>query len=156
MKYISSLLLLMCLSNLNAQSLELVTISSASAEVESNGYTLSSTFGESITSTFTGASHAFTQGFEQPNASTKNSIDKLVKQGDIKMYPNPANSEITIAGNQPYIVKIYDVHGKLLLNQYHGFDSALQLTISDWPAGIYQVFFFKNDLPVSTSKFIKQ
>lgn len=156
MKYLFSLLFVVGLTSLNAQSLELVTISSTSAEVESNGYTLSSTFGEPITSTFSSASNVLTQGFEQPNTQTDNSINTLVKQGNILMYPNPVSSTITIVGEEPHTVKVYGVHGKLLFNEPYHFKSPLQLDVTNWPAGIYQVFFFKDGWPVSTSKFIKQ
>lgn len=156
MRHFLILVVLFSSLGLRSQSLELVTISSTSVEVENNEYTLSSTFGEAITSTFSGASHVLTQGFEQPNTQTENSINTLVKQGNILMYPNPVSSTVTIVGKEPHTVKVYGVHGKLLFNKPYHFKSPLQIDVTNWPAGIYQVFFFKDGWPLSTSKFIKQ
>ncbi|MES2617576.1 MAG: T9SS type A sorting domain-containing protein [Bacteroidota bacterium] len=83
------------------------------------------------------------------------------KTHDITVYPNPANTSITLSstipGSQVQAVVIYDVSGRELLQlSATGTSELFQTTISiaDWPAGLYIVQMISDNGSI-TKKLIK-
>lgn len=58
-----------------------------------------------------------------------------IENGDIRIYPNPANDVVylDVDGNIDLTVKLYDLHGKLILSQRN----PKQLYLNDAPSGLY-------------------
>lgn len=54
------------------------------------------------------------------------------------LYPNPASQYLIVEGSSIHDVKVYDISGKCVL-QRDGFFDAMQISISEIPAGIYSV-----------------
>ena len=57
---------------------------------------------------------------------------------DLKIYPNPAQNEVTIESKQPGPVTLLDVQGRVL-RQIPNISSPLRLDISTLPAGLYLI-----------------
>jgi len=62
-------------------------------------------------------------------------------QGSILMYPNPAKEVVffsnTLAGNEPVLIAIYELHGSLILRE--NFRKELEINVSAFLSGIYFV-----------------
>lgn len=88
--------------------------------------------------TIEGSSHFFTQGFGQPE-EVITSAEKLKKEGEILIYPNPFQAELTIRiGDfaQPVSGTIYSNTGQALKNFVLN-DSVSKLQLNDLKPGMY-------------------
>ena len=55
--------------------------------------------------------------------------------GDVRIYPNPASSEVTISTTEPTSVQVMDMYGRVLINQDIS-EGQNTLEISELPSGI--------------------
>lgn len=79
---------------------------------------------------------------------------------DIKLFPNPADNRIFIEdvdlnGNE-YFIRISNILGINILQQFLRADSTQQLDISGNPAGIYYISVYRDKRLIKILKFVKQ
>ena len=65
-----------------------------------------------------------------------NSLNNTVETMGMKIFPNPANENITIKHLQKGCFKLYDLNGSLIKSQESG-DQITQMSVEDISAGIY-------------------
>jgi subtilisin family serine protease len=71
------------------------------------------------------------------------SIQQIIEENaksDILLFPNPANSEISLKwrqGFKPAEVKVYDMNGRMIHNQSWNENNQLTINVSNWNSGIY-------------------
>lgn len=92
--------------------------------------------------------------FDDPHVVTENKPE--VKQSEIRVYPNPARSEINIsaAGNISEVI-VFSVTGKQVLHQQPGLVNQLKMNTESLAPGIYLLKIIQNNRH-STLKFIKE
>lgn len=70
-------------------------------------------------------------------------IEQIIAENaksDILLFPNPANTEISLKwkdGFKSSVVKIYDMNGRLVHQQNWNESQQLTVNVSGWPSGIY-------------------
>jgi hypothetical protein len=96
-----------------------------------------------------------TRKFDDPHVVTENrEITNL--SGEIRIYPNPARSEINISSPENITeVQVYSVSGKQILNQKQGSVNQVKLNIEGFSTGMYLLKVVR-DKHVSTVKFVKE
>jgi hypothetical protein len=73
----------------------------------------------------------------------------------VNLYPNPANTNITIeAGDEDIDVKLYDMLGKNLQTAILAKGKG-SLDVSKLPAGTYSAVLFSNGVKVAVKTFVK-
>lgn len=87
-----------------------------------------------------------------------NETQQLPEQGLIKIYPNPANEKITVVSsrlnpNTDYIIELYNILGSQIINTTLT-NGIGELTVSDYPAGLYFVVLKQNNSVLSQQKLI--
>ena len=99
--------------NSQAQSVSPVVINSAGLSYTDSNYLFEINIGETIINTRNVGGYKFSQGFLQPNYLNILSVIEPVVTSNIKVYPNPAISEVYIQSDDKItVVVIYDMHGK--------------------------------------------
>lgn len=80
-----------------------------------------------------------------------NSIKKVSKTNDVKLYPNPSKGLVHIESTEPIIeIEIFDINGQLLLNSKES-----TINIEGLNTGIY-ILTAKNEFGTITKKIIKE
>jgi hypothetical protein len=80
------------------------------------------------------------------------SVNNVSVSSNIKIYPNPATSTLTIDADVAVNVTILGIDGRMIMHQ----DNAHTLDISDLPNGMYMVMIYdQNNVLLSTAKFAK-
>jgi hypothetical protein len=96
-----------------------------------------------------------TRKFDEPNVVTENR-EIPVQTGKIRVYPNPARSEINIMSSENITeIQVYAITGKQILNQKFSSVNQLKLNIEGFSPGIYLLKVVHNN-QVSTLKFVKE
>jgi hypothetical protein len=92
-------------------------------------------------------------------SATINSIEDKAEINDIQIYPNPAEDFIIITSNQLLksntVLSIYDITGKLIIEDNVSMTNNLKLNVSTLNAGVYFIQL-KNGDGMFTQKFIKK
>lgn len=130
-------LITLCSSNLNAQSLSPEIISNAGGNFENQAVgTLSWTIGEVVTESFEGSDITLTQGFQQSELKLSSIKEEL--PFTIKVFPNPTSDLLFIEGefDKEYLVRLLSVNGKVL-KANHISDSNTSIKIIDLPSSNY-------------------
>lgn len=88
--------------------------------------------------------------------STSGMIEAGINKNSLVIYPNPANSEITLQypGNRNIVVEFISVEGKQMLRVKMDQPSTT-LDISTWPTGIYLVKILSKD-EILIRRFVKE
>jgi hypothetical protein len=91
-------------------------------------------------------------------SATINTIDENVETNDLKIFPNPAQDFIIISCKKllksTTVVAVYDITGKLILEEKALLQNNLKLTLSTLSPGIFFVQV-KSDEAVFIQKFVK-
>jgi hypothetical protein len=96
-----------------------------------------------------------TRKFDDPHVVTEISEFSL-STGYIRIYPNPAGSEINITAQKPIDkINIYSVTGKLMTHQINGSANQLNLNIEGFAPGVYLLKIIQST-QVLTLKFVKE
>jgi hypothetical protein len=94
-----------------------------------------------------------TRKFKVPDVITENDVE-IQKTGDIRIYPNPANSEINISSEKLITgIQIYTVTGKLMSQKTEVYKNQTKINIVEFTPGIYVVQVFRED-GIKTLKFV--
>ncbi|MDA9774579.1 M4 family metallopeptidase, partial [Saprospiraceae bacterium] len=77
-------------------------------------------------------------------------------ENNLTLYPNPSTDKINLILTEEFTgydnLKVFDIHGKLFLNNTRNTST---IDVADYPAGIYVIQIFSGD-KIQTGKFIKQ
>jgi len=110
------------------------------------GLSLSWTLGEPAYTTLTSSEVILTQGFQQGNLLGTGIEKPIAGKGDIRVYPNPASSEVNIAVTLPntngkVTVELLDVTGRQIKSMVMTMteDEPFTLGVSTLRPGIYLV-----------------
>ncbi len=82
-------------------------------------------------------------------------IASPIQGDDIRLFPNPADSKISIKGAEKGVVEIYNTIGAVLLTERsdaHNFE----INIESLPAGVYFAKIMFSDKNYTTRKFVKE
>ena len=105
--------------------------------------------------------NAATKGSERFSVVfTKRSTEPTIAYNNIKMYPNPANTQVTLllpqsTDNMSYQIKVTDMSGKVVM-QYKANAGTSQMNIGRLTAGTYLVEVTDSKGNRSTEKLVKQ
>ena len=94
---------------------------------------------------------------DENGAYTYSNVVRLNKQGKavFQIQPNPViNSTVNVYGNNMKFAKIYDVNGKLLLNQTITNADQAQFKLNNLAKGVYMINVTSADGQTQTEKFI--
>ncbi len=127
-----------------AQSTIPQVISSLGNFSDNGNFSLSATVGETITSTLNAGNTTLTQGFQQPEYEIINSvIESEGKLLQIKVYPNPTESNITvnILSDEQDVAQliVIDVLGKVLFQQALSFNKDNIVNLNHLASGQYAI-----------------
>jgi hypothetical protein len=90
------------------------------------------------------------------NASTESNT--LVKNIDIKVYPNPATNVVTISNlptNADCTCMVFDVFGKIIFNSKSTNNNQLKIDCSSWSAGNYYLKIKKQGIELKNTVISK-
>jgi hypothetical protein len=95
-----------------------------------------------------------TRKFNDPHIVTENK--PVFEQSEIRVYPNPARSEINISAPESISeVMVYSVTGEMIIHQKPGFVNELKINTESLVPGIYLLKVIQKDKN-TTLKFIKE
>jgi hypothetical protein len=139
------ILLIACLTGIGyafAQSVKPEVIAPAGDYFTNTKNSMSWTLGECITETYSTKDNTLTQGFQQ-STYTITAINQLAYDGiSVKAFPNPTTDfinvlvETTGSSQINCSVELFDIQGKLLMNQRLE-DKSMQLDMSQFANGTY-------------------
>ncbi|WP_299315003.1 family 16 glycosylhydrolase [uncultured Aquimarina sp.] len=100
-----------------------------------------------------GSRNSFTVG----SCVNRSNIDTEKNPLDITIFPNPANTMITLSGlENAYLVNVYDISGKLLKTQLvNETQTQLSIDLSSLPNGFYMIKTYSQDRESSIHKIMK-
>jgi len=131
------------LKNSRAQSVSPMVINSAGASYIDSSYMFEINIGETIINTRNVGGYKFSQGFLQPNYLNILSVIEPVVANSIKVYPNPAISELYIqSDNKINTVVIYDMQGKIVAKIVN---SNNIIPVDNLTAAPYMFVFYTSD-----------
>ena len=142
--YLWAFFVLTCLS-VQAQTLSPSVISAGGGYATSASASLSYTVAEmTMVETFTQASSMLSQGFQQPELLTVSINEEQISQGEILLYPNPTNGQVSLSyqsgESAQNSVKIYNLLGAIVLSETYSASSGLNtlnFDLSQYNQGIY-------------------
>ena len=149
-----ALLFFIC-RGINAQSIELKVIACSGTFATSTTCSMTWTFGEIMTDTYSSAGNFLTQGFNQPDTDYTTSLISFHSDENITVYPNPAINYLTInlhdaPGN--HIIYVYNTLGQLLIEESApAGQQQLKISIGDFANGLYLLNIINPESNLSSS-----
>lgn len=142
MNNLKLVLILFCFTMLGytstAQSLERTVVASAGQMLTAGGLSLEYTVGEAVVGQFSNSSIILNQGFNQADINTTNSIRSTAPELLIKVWPNPASSQLKVAVDENAKATIYDLSGKAIVAKIDVFKNQEEaIDISKLSSGLY-------------------
>ena len=138
-KYLSLFIIVIIANYASAQGIVQQVYASSGSYFSNGTYSLSSTIGEPITSTFNSTNYYLTQGFQQPNYIIT-AVEDFDKNSNIIVYPNPADDYINIdlgtTNLDKYRFELYDVTGRLMMTG-NITDKITKLDMGSYASDIY-------------------
>lgn len=151
----------------------LITVCSAQTltqEVNSNGggnysqinASLQFTIGEPIIETYSTSTGRLYQGFEQGNYNIVSIEEPVIDTAiSVALYPNPSTGifSLNLKSNLPqyFILKIVDMHGKLILEKQFSAESTETINLSEYNNSIYFIIINSTETSYTkTYKILKQ
>ncbi|HSH19191.1 MAG TPA: T9SS type A sorting domain-containing protein, partial [Draconibacterium sp.] len=96
-----------------------------------------------------------TRNFDDPHVITENKVDLKITE-DIRIYPNPASSEINVsANNEIDEIRIYSLTGELMVKKANIKSHNLRVNTEEFLSGVYLIQVYQKS-GSSTFKFIVQ
>lgn len=83
-------------------------------------------------------------------------IEETSLSETIRVYPNPASTYLQIENPKPCIerVRIFDLKGRLILNEHYDKVKSIRLNIEGWPTGLYAVELLSKDEKITKQLLI--
>ncbi len=157
-KYLLLLFLCCSLKISTAQSLSPEIISPSGASFSSTSSQLDWTLGEPVTSLLTISNAILTQGFHQPNLLVT-AISSVSANYSVAIFPNPTvdfiQLQIQNLLNEVIFIELYTVEGKLLQTQQLNSSADLQIDMTKYNSGTYQLSIKNNFSKNNTYQIIK-
>ncbi len=165
-KYILIIIMMASILSVDAQILTPSVISTAGSVHNKSGKTISYTIGQLITPSFKNKK-ILTQGFQQANPIIVNIRKKENNNNNnnikVSVFPNPTYNFINIrikdAKDEKYIIQIYDIFGRLLIDKIIEYktNNKFNIDIQNLNAGQYmiRIVSFKTKSYITDFKFIK-
>jgi hypothetical protein len=156
-----SLLLLLCGTKVEGQSISRYVFGSSGTEGSVGSVLIYSNVGEMMVNTISAGTDVLTQGFEQPENIIITSLHDLGSGQNFLVFPNPVLDKFNIRynGPGPLTVSIYTVQGALLWRERPSvFEQGLSpiMDVTDLKSGIYLIMIENREgQALQTSKFIK-
>lgn len=74
----------------------------------------------------------------------------------LQLYPNPVGERLSVRlpGNEAFQLRIYDLRGRLVLEQQAAGNEAAEVSVADFPAGMYGISVYSADRTLS-GRFLK-
>ena len=157
-----TLLFLSIINFLQAQTFTQIATASDGGFYKQISGSLQFTIGEPIVESYSNSSVKLCQGFEQGNYSHLGLFaSNTIERANINIFPNPAYTftSISFSSNADclYVIKLYDSHGKLILEKEINSKGADTIDLCNFASGIYLVNIPSADNQFSkTIKLIKQ
>ncbi len=116
---------------------ELKTSSGGSGSV--NGISIQYSIGEPLVNTKTGSSTQITEGFQQPERSTAESVPEFEIKADI--YPNPFTDRITINWGSAHTGCTYRIYASngTLIKEIYDTSKSFSIELSELATGFYHL-----------------
>jgi len=140
----------------SAQNLSQTVVSTSGDHFQNGAASISWTIGEPVVNSLQNGSVQLTQGFHQPYL-TVSSVNESENAGQVRVYPNPVNSIISIEFSESgdYSADLFDVLGRKI-NTYKISGSHYDLDLNDFPAANYLIRCFNaQNNQISTFKIQK-
>lgn len=105
---------------------------------------LSWTLGEVMTETYSTAGNLLTQGFHQPYLNQGQNIgyEEVIVDFNVSLFPNPTANLATLIihdDSESYQIELYDISGKLLIQENSFSNTNYTFDLSTYERGIYMV-----------------
>ncbi len=104
----------------NAQSISPEVIATAGEHFENGSSQLSWTMGEVMIDTYSAGGNIVTQGFHQTQLTVTSIEESNPFSLDVNVFPNPTSQFLNIdvrGEHKPLTVTLYDMHGKLIMQE---------------------------------------
>lgn len=141
-----------------AQSLSPEVITSSGTSFDNGSSILDWTLGEPVTATFTAANTILTQGFNQPNLVVT-SVDNELATYSVTLSPNPTvdllQLDIQNKLNEVLFIDLFTIEGKLIRSQQINSTTHLQIDMSSYTTGSYQLSIKNNSGKIKTFRIVK-
>lgn len=141
------------------QDVGLKLISSCGEQFDNSKYQISWSLGESVISSFEVGASVLTQGFHQSTNDITTSIEPpLIREVEIKAYPNPTIDYLTLESNQVDLTgmkyQIIDMRG-IVLESAAVCCNKERLNFSAFPEGVYFIIINQKKQVIKKIKIIK-
>jgi hypothetical protein len=134
-------------------------ITTAGDYFKAEGNSISSTIGEPVGETFTGAETILTQGFQQSKLKILAIKENKNPDLTISIYPNPASEQVTLTvkngGPEKISYQLIDQAGRTLYGNSLKLPESV-LSVQRLPAGVYFLRIFAGNEDMKVYKIIKQ
>ena len=124
--------------------------------MEAQDYSLSYSVGELMTETYTN-DLILTQGFQQADDQALSTSD-IPQDAGLFVYPNPCRDRLFLQLNEEgrYSVQLFDISGRLMMQQQDYLYSLSSLEVSSLPTGSYILQIRALDREISQSLLIQK
>ncbi len=138
-----------------AQTLDRSVVATAGNIVTNSTLSLEFTIGETAVGSFTNSSAQLNTGFNQGYKEDISSVDVVLQDAKMLVYPNPAESVLHIASDMQGQVRILSLLGQSVVeNKTIESNTTLQMDIAHLSPGIY-VVEVSNGTSTTRSKWVK-
>jgi len=148
-------LVLLTSINCLSQSINRQIVSSSGGSYSLSKGNISFTVGETFVANYT----RWNEGFNQGNINFITGTLKASPESNIKIFPNPVNSKVTISTIQNEVAEIYcyDLEGHLVFKQNNSsFENEFDIDLSEIKPGYYILKIFDRSKSIIASQnFIK-
>ena len=156
MKILVSFIGVLLSLSVSAQSLDRQVVSTSGGFQKNSTLSLEFTIGEIVVGDFSATSVLLTQGFNQSSDTQNVSVHTLNTKERIKLFPNPASSEINLESSVNVSVVILDYLGKEVV----GITSVMSgittvVSVDHLASGVYFLQVQDENMNVSTIRWIK-
>ena len=116
-----SIVILLWIFAINAQSIDLFVIASTGNFMSNQDVSLSATLGEVMTETYSAGEIILTQGFQQSGLTVETYVNERGSEWDILVFPNPVTDELRIDFSGDYqgeiYIELFDLKGRKIIHR---------------------------------------
>lgn len=143
----------------HSQDVSLSVISAQGNFDVSENLSLEWTVGESIIETASTGKSIITQGFHQSFNPRVLSVDDVLINYAITIYPNPVSADLYVhfesLEETPYVLRLFDIHGRILNEiEIVAQVNLHKIDVSHLSSGVYLLKIYSSEKPVVSSERI--